>query len=75
MYNIYIFEKPLLRNRRSISFENFINNAEKVDKYTDCCEIIIALLVFEIQYFESMFRFFCNTLYSCKRNTFLCIDQ
>ena len=49
---------PLLRNRRSISYENFTNNEEKRDKYSDVCEIMIALLVFEIQDFESGLRFF-----------------
>ena len=48
----------MLRNRISISFENFINYVENVDKYSDVCEILIVLLAFEIQDFESGFHFF-----------------
>ena len=57
----HFFINPLFRHSRSISFENFTNNDQKMDKYSDVCEIMIALLVFEIQDYESGFRCFFAT--------------
>ena len=52
------FEKPLLQNCRSISFENFSNDEQKVDKYSKVCEIMIALLVLRYKILNLGFVFF-----------------